>query len=163
MVNYTLREAGEADLDWIVLLEQRDEFAPFIYRWPRDVHIRNLSDPDRRYLVAVDQTGQSVAFVILAGLRSAARSIELVRIVVAEPGTGVGKPLLRKVVDLAFDDFGANRLWLDVFDDNTRARHVYQSVGFKEEGVLREAALKSDGRFGSLVVMSILASEYRSG
>ena len=55
------------------------------------------------------------------------------------------------------------KTWLDVFDDNYRARHVYRSVGFRDEGVLREAALKSDSRFGSLAVMSILASEYRSG
>jgi RimJ/RimL family protein N-acetyltransferase len=163
MVNYTLRQAREADLDWIVSLERREDFAPFICRWPREVHTRNLSDADMLYLLAVDPHGQNVAFVILAGLRSVARSIELVRIVVNRPGTGVGKPLLRRVINLAFNDLNANRLWLDVFDDNDRARHVYQSVGFKEEEVLREVTQKSDGRFGSLVVMSILAEDYQTG
>ena len=163
MVNYTLREASEADLGWIVSLERREDYAPFICRWPRETHARNLSDADMRYLLAVDQAGQNLAFVVLAGLRSAARSIELVRIVVAEPGTGVGKALLSQVIGFAFNELGANRLWLDVFDENVRARHVYLSVGFKEEGVLREAALKCDGQLGSLVVMSILVSEYRSG
>lgn len=163
MVNYTLRQASEDDLDWIVSLEQREDYAPYICRWSREVHARNLPDADMLYLLAVDPRGQKVAFVILAGLRSAARSVELVRIVVNRPGTGVGKPLLRCVINLAFNDLNANRLWLDVFDDNDRARHVYQSVGFKEEEVLREATQKSDGRFGSLVVMSILAEEYQTG
>ena len=102
MVNYTLRQASESDLDWIVSLEQREDFAPFICRWPQEVHSRNLSDTDMRYLLAVDPHGQNIAFVILAGLQSVARSIELVRIVVTRPGTGVGKPLLRQVIDLAF-------------------------------------------------------------
>ena len=49
---------------------------------------------------------------------------------------------------------------LDVFDDNHWARHTYRFVEFQEEGVLREAALKSNGKLGSLVIISILARVY---
>jgi RimJ/RimL family protein N-acetyltransferase len=52
-------------------------------------------------------------------------------------------------------------LWLDVFEHNARARHVYRSVGFVEEGVLREC-VKQQERYASLVVMSILENEYRT-
>jgi diamine N-acetyltransferase len=62
-------------------------------------------------------------------------------------------------VDLCFGDLGANRLWLDVFDDNERARRAYRAVGFREEGILREAARRQDGSLGSLVVMAMLARE----
>ena len=44
-----------------------------------------------------------------------------------------------------------------------RARHVYETVGFREVGILREAMLDRNGQLGSLVIMSILAREYRTG
>ena len=157
---FVLRDAGRGDLDWIVQLETRPDFAAFIHRWPRDAHDRNLSDPDMRYLVWVDAAAHPAAYVILAGLASPARSIELVRMAVAAPGAGLGSRLLRHVIRLAFEQLGANRLWLDLFDDNHRARHVYKNAGFQQEGVLRDAALRADGTIGSLVVMSILRREY---
>ncbi len=156
-----LRRAVKNDIDWIVSLEKRPDFAAFIPRWPPEEHERNLSDRDKRYLMATDELDHPLAYVILAGLSSPAASIELVRLAVTRPGTGIGKPLLQRVIDLAFNELKANRLWLDVFDDNHRAGHVYQSVGFTVEGVLREAALKSDGQLGSLVIMSILKREYQ--
>ncbi len=161
MTGLTLEPAREEDIAWIVEQEQREDFAAFIHRWPAEVHRRNLGDPDCRYLIARRGESAPCGYVILKGLGSAARSIELVRMVAAEPGRGLGKAMLRAVIRQAFGEMGANRLWLDVFDNNERARRAYRAVGFVEEGTLREAALRSDGRTGSLVIMSILASEHR--
>ena len=162
MIETTLYQATEADLDWIVSQEQREDFAAFIHCWPKTEHLRNLGDPNMHYLIARDQGGHRLAFVILAGLLSAARSIELDRVAVVEPGTGIGRPVLRQVCEIVFNEFEANRLWLDVFEDNHRARHVYKTIGFREEGILREAMLDRNGQLGSLVIMSILAREYRA-
>jgi RimJ/RimL family protein N-acetyltransferase len=83
------------------------------------------------------------------------------RVVVSEPGKGLGCMVLEAVLSKAFDELAAHRLWLDVFEHNARARHVYRSVGFVEEGVLREC-VKQQERYASLVVMSILENEYRA-
>lgn len=159
---WRLRRAEETDLDWLMAQERRPDHAVFIGHWPRDRHLRNLGDPDMYYTVAEDDGGHGglMAFAILAGLTGPARSIELLRLAVAEADRGLGKPLLRRLMALAFTELGANRFWLDVFDDNARARHVYRTVGFREEGLLREATVRADGTPGSLVVMSILAREY---
>jgi RimJ/RimL family protein N-acetyltransferase len=87
-----------------------------------------------RYLIAEDPAGARLGFAILRGLRSSARSVELVRIALAEPGRGVGRDVLRRVVDLCFGEVGANRLWLDVFDDNERARRAYRPRGSARKG-----------------------------
>jgi RimJ/RimL family protein N-acetyltransferase len=87
----------------------------------------------------------------------------LARIAVVEPGAGIGRPVLRQLCQIVFNELGANRLWLDVFEENLRARHVYETVGFRQEGILREAMLDRTGRLRSLVIMSILAREYRAG
>lgn len=157
-----IRPATEADIAWIVRQERRPDFAAFIHRWPAEQHRGNLADADKLYLIAQDEARERLGFVILAGLHSADKSLELVRMAVTQPGTGLGKPLLASVIETAFDKLGADRLWLDVFDDNVRARRVYEAAGFRDEETLQQAALKADGQPGYLIVMSILATDYHA-
>jgi diamine N-acetyltransferase len=89
------------------------------------------------------------------------KSLELKRIVVGKPDQGIGRNLLKAALERAFGEFGAHRLWLDVFETNARARHVYAGVGFQIDGIFREAYCR-DGQFHSLLLMSILDREYRS-
>ncbi len=51
---------------------------------------------------------------------------------------------------------------LDVFDDNARARRIYRAVGFREDGLLREAYVRPDGARVTQVLMSILRAEWES-
>ncbi len=66
-----------------------------------------------------------------------------------------------EVADRAFGKHRAHRLFLDVFVTNDRARHVYETFGFRKEGIMRDAIYR-DGGYHSLVLMSLLESEYRS-
>jgi len=68
--------------------------------------------------------------------------------------------VLEAIVNKAFREFCAHRLWLDVYQDNSRARQVYRDLGFVEEGVLRECIQRGE-EYRSLVVMSMLEAEYR--
>jgi diamine N-acetyltransferase len=61
---------------------------------------------------------------------------------------------------MAFDTLTAHRLWLDVKEWNLRARTLYEREGFRYEGTLRECCKETTG-YSSLIVMSILESEYR--
>ncbi len=158
--NFALRKAGPSDLDWIVGQESRPDFAGFIHHWPRPQHARNLADPDLCYLIARDDRAGPLGFVILAGLASPARNIELVRMAVATPGQGLGRRLFRRVIRLAFAELGADRLWLDVYDDNPRARHVYRSAGFVEQADSRDGARGADGTTRTLVVMAMARRDY---
>jgi RimJ/RimL family protein N-acetyltransferase len=85
----------------------------------------------------------------------------LQRIAVAEPSRGLGTEVLHAAMDKAFREFGAHRLWLDTYSDNTRAQHVYRSAGFSQEGMLRECKKWGD-EYRSLMLMSILESEYKA-
>jgi RimJ/RimL family protein N-acetyltransferase len=83
----------------------------------------------------------TVGFVLLAGLRRDDRVIEFRRIVITTPGQGFGRAAIRCVKHLAFDAFGCRRLWLDVKPDNVRARALYASEGFREDGTPSADAL----------------------
>lgn len=156
----TLEPTSESDLDFIVACEASYDTARFIVPWTRQRHLTAIANPDCGHLLIRDQgTGERIGFVLLFGLTSEHRTIEFRRIVVhARRGTGVGRAAVQQVKRLAFGPLNAHRLWLDVKSKNARARHLYASEGFIEEGVMRECLLEDDG-FESLVLMSILRSE----
>ncbi|WP_158289394.1 SDR family NAD(P)-dependent oxidoreductase [Paenibacillus flagellatus] len=154
-----LRPTGAGDLDFVVDAETAEGSRPYVGQWTRERHAEAIDDPDAMHAVIVRLgDGQRIGYVIAQGLREG-RSIELKRLVVTEPGNGYGRETVRLVKRLAFAEWRARRLWLDVRAGNTRAERLYRSEGFQIEGVLRDADY-ADGRYVSLAVLSMLADEY---
>lgn len=156
-----LKEATETDLPFIIETEHSPEFRECIGRWAIEEHAAAMRDPDTRYLIALDDSGKKLGYAIVRGLQSEHHSIELKRIVIQPPGRGHGRKVLQLLLKKIFDEFGAHRLWLDVFEFNLRAQHVYRSLGFQQDGTFREAIFR-DGKYHSLLLISILDREYRA-
>lgn len=160
MTRVRLRPTMQSDLDFVLSLEQDRENLPFITPWERTQHEAAIRFPDFRHFIVEGGAGlDAVGFVILIGCRSQHQSLELKRMVIRSKGEGYGRAALRVVKKVAFDDLGAHRLWLDVKQRNGRAKALYDGEGFVQEGVLREA-VRVQGGFESMIVMSMLASEY---
>ncbi|HEY1706960.1 MAG TPA: GNAT family protein [Rhizomicrobium sp.] len=155
-----LHRAQKDDIGFIVALEQRPEFSPFINAWPAERHARAMNDPDFRYLMFEEQD-RAIGYAFLNGLTSPNRAIQLCRVALAEPGGGRGRAACRLIMEEAFDRLGAHRLYLDLFEDNARAEHLYRALGFVLEGLARDAE-RRDSEFRSLKLMSILEHEYRA-
>jgi len=155
-----LRPAVPADLPHIVALERLPESQHYVGQWTDDHHARAMAGPNARCYVHEDVNGRIQAYVLLLGFEEGVSSIEFKRFVVAQPGRGMGRQLLAEILGIVFNEVGAHRLFLDVVEDNARARHLYRSFGFSEEGIMREATQR-DGVWLSLVLMSILDHEYR--
>ena len=156
-----LRAATPADIPQIVALERIPAYRNFIGQWSEERHLQTLASPDARYFVSDSGDGKLNAYALLRGLQEVSRSIEFKRIVVATPGQGLGRAIILELMRVVFDDLHAHRFYLDVFEDNPRARHLYESLGFVYEGVMREAGARGDG-FISLHLMSMLDREYRA-
>ncbi|MCW7538205.1 GNAT family N-acetyltransferase [Aquabacterium sp. A7-Y] len=148
------------DLDYVISVETDPVNLPSITPWDRTQHEAAVRFPDfRHFLVEAGDRGQPVGFVILSGCRNRHKSIELKRMVIQTKGQGLGRACLRLLKQVAFEDLGAHRFWLDVKSHNTRAKALYDSEGYVEEGRLRECVRGPDG-YESLVVMSMLHPEY---
>jgi diamine N-acetyltransferase len=156
-----LRTVTRADVPFIVGTEHAPELREYIGTWTSEEHAAAMCDPDTHYLIALEDSGKPVGYIILRGLQSEHRNIELKRVVMISPGRGYGKEILRLLLSRVFDEFGAHRLWLDVFETNLRAQHVYRSLGFQHDGTFREAVFR-DGKYHSLQLMSMLDREYRA-
>jgi RimJ/RimL family protein N-acetyltransferase len=72
---------------------------------------------------------------------------------------GLGTEATRLTVQHAFEDQQLNRVELEVYDFNPRARHVYEKVGFVHEGTKRQA-LRFENDWVDAHDMSILACEW---
>jgi diamine N-acetyltransferase len=98
------------------------------------------------YLTSIDWVARSAEFSIWIGERSA-------------QGQGAGYFATTGILKHAFKELGLNRVYLTALRDNIRACALYNKVGFKQEGILRQAAFK-DGRYVDFVLMAIIASEF---
>ena len=67
-------------------------------------------------------------------------------------GKGLGKELMRAIVDLADNWLNLTRLELEVYADNEAAIRLYERFGFEVEGRLRQHALR-DGQLVDSIVM----------
>lgn len=73
---------------------------------------------------------------------------------VAEQGKGYGTEATRLLVTFGFNDLNLHRIYLNVFEHNARALKTYDKIGFKKEGVLRDAEF-INGQYFNVVTMSI--------
>ncbi len=159
-MNIRLRPTRESDLDFVLSEEQDATNSPFVRSWTYAQHVAALESEDLEHSIIeriVDDT--RVGYLILAGRTDENQNIEFRRIVITEKNQGYGRAAVRLVKQRAFDGLKAHRLWLDVKENNLRARHLYETEGFRSEGVLRECVKSSNG-FESLVIMSMLREEY---
>jgi RimJ/RimL family protein N-acetyltransferase len=74
-------------------------------------------------------------------------------------GRGLGTEATALIVGYGFERLGLHRISLEVYAFNPGARHVYEKVGFRAEGVLRES-LRYNGAWVDATVMSVLAGEW---
>lgn len=68
-------------------------------------------------------------------------------------GMGIGKALLKEVLDLADNWLKLIRVELSVFVDNERAINLYKSLGFQIEGTKKYAAIKN-GEYADEYIMA---------
>ena len=75
-------------------------------------------------------------------------------------GRGIGRGAISALLDHAFGTLGLHRIYLRVIEYNTRALRCYESCGFRQEGIEREAA-RIAGHWHDEILMAKLAQDHR--
>lgn len=106
------------------------------------IQLAQLQDPRCTYLLA-EMQGQAVGYAQLwqnsqLGLKAdapAARQLEIKQLYIVEDwiGTGLGKALMRRALDIALAK-SCTAVVLGVWEHNERAKAFYQRFGFREVG-----------------------------
>jgi diamine N-acetyltransferase len=156
----SIRRATEADIAAIMEIERQTGFEQLVGRSDEAQHRVMMAAADAIYLLLEDDGGDAQGFAILQGGGSAVGNIYLKRMAVRTPGKGTGTAFLKAVIRRCFEEYGAQKFWLDAFEHNHRAHHVYGACGLTMDGVLREHYPMADGSRATLVIMSILRREW---
>jgi RimJ/RimL family protein N-acetyltransferase len=159
--NRDLRRATAADIPIIMEIERQPEFDKYVGRWNETEHQNNIANPGYLYLVLDGSEGLPIAFAALSGMGDAKGEITLNRMIVRNPGHGLGKILLPRIMQLVFDGLPASRMLLRVATYNDRAIRVYRSLGFTDEKLLPKAGRRPDGMQVDLMLMSIDWEKWR--
>jgi RimJ/RimL family protein N-acetyltransferase len=150
----TVRRAIATDIPFITATERRPGYEDLVGWWDAARHGAALADPRYAYFMAQDAE-TPVGFVILREWASPERVTLVKRIAVARPGAGVGRALLGRVIDIVFEQTDVHRLWISVYPENVRARHVYESLGFQAEGIARGSAYFNGAHRDELVLAQL--------
>lgn len=166
-----LRYAKESDLnDYFTFLHDpemtrltglqgeftRDEIAS----WIREISVINNDRVD--FMIILKRTNELLGEVVLNEIDLINRSANI-RIGIQgtqHRGKGYGTEAMIQMLGYGFNTLKLHRIHLGVYPFNPRAIRVYEKIGFKREGLQRDA-LYIDGIFHDMITMSILEDEFR--
>lgn len=101
------------------------------------------------FLLGVFAEGNCVGicgFIKEEGIRTKHRG-HLVQIYVrkAFQGKGIGREMISRTIDQAFDHIGLEQILLGVITENDQANHLYETLGFQEYGRIKQYLKVKDG------------------
>jgi RimJ/RimL family protein N-acetyltransferase len=163
-------------------IPEPEEDAQFFSKWTQDSEYLRLlnSDPARQWPAAMEQLWlekelEKGSLFIIRKLEDERKIgwVELdcidwtvgniwLGIGIAERdfwGKGYGGDAMRVVINYIFGELNLERVSLTVFEYNERARHLYEKLGFREEGRYREF-LEREGKRWDMVFMRLLRDEW---
>ncbi|MHA2200343.1 MAG: GNAT family N-acetyltransferase [Candidatus Thorarchaeota archaeon] len=169
----TLRALEMSDLDDILrfhnTLELRQFQGPPIVRsskymvqWLQKVSVWEPWRDGHIYLAVIENaTGKFLGRAALEDIRLPHNRAEL-SISIDDPeerGKGYGSDAVRILLWVGFHILGLNSIYLDTMEDNERSIYIYEKIGFKRVGILRETEYM-EGAHKGLMIMDILREEF---
>ena len=124
--------ASRSDLPMFLEMEREGSTEEYILADSLSDHERAFSVQGTVYLRIVEEN-TPIGFCILVA-EEGSRSIEFRRIVVRAEARGIGQLAIRLMEQYCRDSFGFDRIWLDVFERNSRAVHIYEKLGYERYG-----------------------------
>lgn len=125
--------------------------------------IESKNDPTKMDLTIVDKkTGEPIGRICVTRIDRHSDSLDITKIYIGEPemrGKGIGEEAMRILLAYFFTFMHMERVSLDFYTGNKSAQNLYEKLGFKAEGIARNAT-KKNGRYFDLNLMSMLRSEF---
>lgn len=168
--NLIIRPSEWGDLNDFYAWEQMPEVTEFFSikdgQTMEDVVRKYVSDDNepsaRQFTILLKGEGEPkrIGRIVLGDIEEGWKA-EVWRIYIADTnlrGKGLGKEAMEAIMAYCFDELKLERLYLDHYTGNP-ASHLYLSLGFQYEGVLRKNCRKN-GILYDVHLMSILKDEY---
>ena len=110
------------------------------------------------------ESSKIIGHISLGSINLHYRNARMCRVLIGDEemkGKGFAPLMVNKLLNIAFIQLGLHKVSLAVYDFNTPALKLYHKMGFRTEGLIREASRIGDD-YWSYYEMSILAREWHS-
>lgn len=160
MTRVTLRQLTEADRSRVREILS----APEVSQWwgDPDEETDGLLAKDEEHAYAIEHNGQTVG-IIQSWEETTPRYRHAGIDLAVHPGhygLGLGSEAIRILAQRLFDQ-GHHRITIDPAAANHRAIHVYEKLGFRRVGILRDYEQGPDGTWHDGLLMDLLKGELR--
>lgn len=125
---------------------------------------RHSNRPDEiLWTIASGETDQSIGHVGLYQIDSRVRKGQFAILIGDRAlwGRGLGTRVTEAVVSWAFAQLNLHKVSLHVLTNNERAIRIYELLGFRPEGILRDEQFR-DGQFLDMMLMAVFEDEWRT-
>lgn len=167
--NIIIRKSTFDDCEIFTKWEQQDYIKEFLSinkertyeEVIREFILREQDISNEQYTIVLKNEGP-IGRIYLSKISKELDSIDITRIYIGEKrylGKGYGREAFVLLLDYCFNSLNMERVTLDHYTGNTAA-NLYLNLGFKYEGIMRNAA-KRNNEYFDLHLMSILREEYK--
>ncbi|PKF49576.1 GNAT family N-acetyltransferase [Enterovibrio nigricans] len=123
-----LKPTAKKEFQAISDMEKADDTHQLIIPHTKDKHLEESNKPHIIYLsIIVDDVLSGFIILALEGTDT----VEFRRIVVGDKGKGIGQSAIRAMENYCSQTLTRKRIWLDVFETNTRGKHIYSKLGYQ--------------------------------
>jgi len=153
-----MREADEQDVPFIAGLFKLPHAREFLNEPGRDA-IQDLLDGSEAEVFILEADGEDFGYFTL---HDRGWLVELGVLVVKTTGRGAGPFAMRWGIEEAFQNRGAHRIFIEIREDNDRARAMCETLGFKPEGLYRDGFCDAvTGKYKNLIPYGMLRTDLR--
>ena len=132
-----LRTARADELEILNRMDCQPHARRFVNQTGIETHTQYFNDPDIFHLCIEKGRGEFCGYFILVR-EGDSGSVEFRRILIDAGQRGVGQAAIEEMERYCRSELRAQRIWLDVYEDNEVGIHIYEKMGykrFKEERV----------------------------
>lgn len=155
-------EAEIKDIPLILEIENDKENRDFIWVGTEEEHRNEIENDINLLLLFYSKDDGAIKGYTLIERDFKSHLFEIRRLAITDKGKGYGREAIKGLIRYAFEQTDSNRVFGDVYPDNTVGIALYESLGMHRDGVLRQNYL-SDRGYLDQIIYSMLRSEYEAG
>lgn len=170
-IKVNIRSLTRQDLLNIVKWKSDPEIADLVRGGPIHTSIeienkrfeRSIDFSDIMRLMIETKQKKAIGFISLGDLDKDNKKAELGMMIGEKDfwDHGYGTDALITLLDYLFNTLEFNRIGLEVFDYNLRAKKTYEKIGFKVEGIQRQGLYRAN-KLHDIYIMGILRDEFEA-
>lgn len=122
---------------------------------------KGLMEHDTMRLIIETHSKRPIGFISVGEIDRENRKAEVGMLIGEKEfwNQGYGTDTLVTLLHYLFTEQGLNRIGLEVFEYNTRAKRAYEKIGFRVEGIQRKGLYRKN-KYYDIYLMGILRDEF---